>query len=797
MSHHAGGDWGLVERVGSKRRGSAPVRGKLRIALDRISEEIAPRADALRRWLWRQLAGRWPNFSQGRRPAPAPSYLGLFEDPPLEDEPEKVGICCSGGGIRSAAFNLGALQALQSKREGRETSELHGAAYLSAVSGGSYMAASFAMVSKTGGPDDSDASLLERVDAFAPGSPEEQYLRNRSSYLAADGFAKLSLLYRMVLGLLFNLAFVGMLLFGTMLLAGLLAYPLLFDEAYFGRCDTGPCDWTFSPVLWAVPLGALGISVVLGLAALLLRGGRDEERRAVEVWSTRWLLIAAGIAVLTLAVPYVVHLMLDDGPIGLRDTGAGAAAGTGGLFAAVVAALSGSLRSPVAAIETAAGQIGRLGKIGRRVRTALMYLGVAVAGPLLVLAVLVLALRVAVEHSWIDSLNVELLLLGCGLLTAFGFLYAVADLTTWSLHPFYKRRLCSAFAIKRVVDSDGDAVAVERDYDRLVPLSETALDRDPARPWPTLLVCAAANISDPGATPPGRGVTSFTFSAHSVGGPLVGAVKTTELEAAFDGMRQRRRDITLPTAVAVSGAAVAPSMGKATNRSLTFLLALANVRLGVWIPNPRWIESTRGSKERRRFARPRPSYLFREIIGRNRLDGRYLFVTDGGHYDNLGLVELLRRGCTEIYCFDASGGAPMGQLGDALALARSEMQIEVDIDPSKLVPDDEAGAAEVDAVRGTITYTTAGGRKRSGTLVYARNVLTADVPWDVRAHHANDPTFPSDSTADQLYTDQKFEAYRALGEGAGRRAMALMEQARREADGLAGWWLGVKERLFV
>jgi hypothetical protein len=305
-------------------------------------------------------------------------------------------------------------------------------------------------------------------------------------------------------------------------------------------------------------------------------------------------------------------------------------------------------------------------------------------------------------------------------------------------------------------------VAVERGYDELVKLSDTALK---GGEWPTLVVCAAANVSDPGATPPGRDVTSFTFSAHSIGGPLVGGVSTTDFEEAFDG--KRPRDFSLPAAVAVSGAAVSPSMGKSTRRPLRFLLALANVRLGVWMPNPRWVK---GTSHRLLFGRPRPSYLLQELIGRNRVDGKYLYVTDGGHYENLGLVELMRRGCTKIYCFDASGGEKANELGDAIALARSELGVQIDIDPKPLVPSKHTGVARQQTVRGEFRYATG----EPGVLVYARNVMTDDAPWDVKAHHDKDPAFPHNSTGDQLYTDQKFEAYRALGELAGRKALGRM-----------------------
>jgi hypothetical protein len=76
-------------------------------------------------------------------------------------------------------------------------------------------------------------------------------------------------------------------------------------------------------------------------------------------------------------------------------------------------------------------------------------------------------------------------------------------------------------------------------------------------------------------------------------------------------------------------------------------------------------------------------------------------------------------------------------------------------------------------VAGTITYP----GNIEGTLVYARTVMTKAVPFDVRAYHEGDKTFPHDSTANQLYTDQKFEAYRELGVVAGRHAIEEMQKA--------------------
>jgi len=408
-------------------------------------------------------------------------------------------------------------------------------------------------------------------------------------------------------------------------------------------------------------------------------------------------------------------------------------------------------------------------RLGRRVRLAFAYLAGAIAGPLLLLAIVIASSAWALGHLGTQGSDRDVLLMAVGAAALFGLLYAIADLNTWSLHPFYRYRLCRAFALRRVRDEHGKAIALERPYDTLVQLSKSGVS---PTGWPTLVVCAAANVSDPGATPPGRGVTSFTFSATAIGGPLVGARATDVYERALG--RNRVRDITLPAAVAMSGAALSPSMGKETRRPLTFLMALANARLGVWVPNPLYVGEHWTQRFDRRDGRspndvskmPRPSYLIRELFGRNRLHARFLYVTDGGHYENLGLVELLRRGCTTVYCFDASGGESFTALGDAIALARSELEVDIEIDPSPLVPDEERHLAARDCVSGRIRYPDG----TDGVLVYARSVMTESVPFDVTAYHDADPVFPHHSTADQLYTDQKFEAYRALGWCAGEHA---------------------------
>jgi hypothetical protein len=785
-------------------------------------------AEARRQAERRTGSRSWRRFVDGSVPEPVPAHHGTVERP----EAGKVGICCSGGGIRSAAFCLGALQSLQ------EEGELRRAAYLSAVSGGSYIAGALSMVAKADdtssgekGPN-SSPERLERKKPFAPGSPEEQYLRNRSKYLAPTLIDKVYLGWRILLGLLFNLAFIATPVVGiTLILTGLFYAPLVPGLA--GACESG-CTADIPAGFWVAPLAALGVALLFGLATLLLRWRQDRRGRFFAVWSARALMVSAGLAVALILLPHLVDWIAGtpEKAETVQPSGGPTAPTIGlsliALITGVIAQLTHLLTSKEATEEMGRARKA-LGKLGKGARLALAYLAAALAGPVLLLGVAALTMATGLGQASGGRVDAGLIVVGAIVLAAWGAVYAVADLTTWSLHPFYKRRLSSVFALKRVAARDLDAeergrveaivsdegpddpgIAVERSFDRLVPLSETALNEAQAKEWPTLLVCAAANISDSGATPPGRPVTSFTFSSHTVGGPLVGAVATWEMETAFESREEsfpaplagkgqlperprpifrwatdrarsrRRRDLTLPAAIAMSGAAISPSMGKMGHRSLTFLMALANIRLGVWVPNPRWLgEWERDERLRNRNVRPRPSYLLRELFGLNRVGAKYLYVTDGGHYENLGLVELLRRGCTEVYCFDASGvgkgQAEFEQLGDAIALARSELGVEIhfDTDPEDLAPDKESRVAKKDMAQGTITYPDGS----SGTLVYVRNSITAAAPWDAKAYHKADPRFPHNPTVDQLYTDQKFEGYRVLGLRAGVEAVEAMRAA--------------------
>jgi len=221
-------------------------------------------------------------------------------------------------------------------------------------------------------------------------------------------------------------------------------------------------------------------------------------------------------------------------------------------------------------------------------------------------------------------------------------------------------------------------------------------------------------------------------------------------------------------------------MGKMTT-SERVLLALGNLRLGVWYPNPvRLTDQTTASWYEAHH--PTPWYVVKEALGFLRADDWWLYLTDGGHYENLGLVELLHRGCKEIYCFDASGepSNTFGTLADAMCLAREELNVEIDIDPEAMKPNDK-GISKVGVWAGTVRYPE-DGDEPSGWLVIAKLAVPEGAPFDVIDLARTLPKFPNNPTSDQLYTDQKFEAYRALGHYLGERAFCLAENIRKCSD---------------
>lgn len=242
-----------------------------------------------------------------------------------------------------------------------------------------------------------------------------------------------------------------------------------------------------------------------------------------------------------------------------------------------------------------------------------------------------------------------------------------------------------------------------------------------------------------------------------------------------EGYRPTRRygsphdGLSLGTAMAISGAAANPNMGHLSSPPLAFLLALLNARLGVWLPNP-------GAAGGRNTARRGPlfatGHMLRELLGLTTAEGRYVNLTDGGHFDNLGLYEVVLRRCRLVVVSDAAcdGRYAFGDLGNAIRKIRVDLGISIEFEHDVRIegrPDGAGGERSCYAV-GTIRYDEVDGPSAPpGRLVYLKPTLApgdrAPVPMDVRAYSGQSAAFPQESTADQWFSESQFESYRELG----------------------------------
>jgi hypothetical protein len=169
---------------------------------------------------------------------------------------------------------------------------------------------------------------------------------------------------------------------------------------------------------------------------------------------------------------------------------------------------------------------------------------------------------------------------------------------------------------------------------------------------------------------------------------------------------------------------------------------------------------------------PTLGLLCAEAAGRLSYRSTWMYVTDGGHYDNLGLVEALRRGASNIVVLDASGDKAdtWSTLGGAIALARTDAGVEIELDPTTMV----RGGRNL--APGQVVRPWAHGRFRrpepvsglpqQGHIWVCKLGWWTRAPWDVLAYARQHPTYPCDSTVEQLYDATEFEAYQELGKAA-------------------------------
>lgn len=292
-----------------------------------------------------------------------------------------------------------------------------------------------------------------------------------------------------------------------------------------------------------------------------------------------------------------------------------------------------------------------------------------------------------------------------------------------------------------------------------------------------------------------RKAGAFLFSPGFCGFELARTAATSECEAEHDAMRgcfrptdsycgrgnrlndEDRGGTRLGMAVAISGAAARPAMDSYHSAPMNFLMTLFNLRLGRWCGNPlrdSWRNTGPGIGL---FC------LLSELLGLTDARARYLHLSDGGHFDNLGIYELVRRRCQLVVAVDASPDGPFqfADLGNAIRKCYVDLRIEIEIDVSAI--DAKDGVSPRQCMVGKILYSKSDPGATDGTLLYLKTALSGKELADVFNHRKANPQFPRDIRFGQWFDEDQFESYRALGYRSACHALQAAASQAELADG--------------
>jgi hypothetical protein len=156
-----------------------------------------------------------------------------------------------------------------------------------------------------------------------------------------------------------------------------------------------------------------------------------------------------------------------------------------------------------------------------------------------------------------------------------------------------------------------------------------------------------------------------------------------------------------------------------------------------------------------------------------------LQLSDGGHFDNLGIYELIRRRTRLIVACDGTADPEFGFSDFITLLARIEADFGARIvfNPGSglevFMPSTAAGfprnmqLAQRGFTVGKIRYSDGS----EGDLIYVTTTLFSGLDLATLGYKAGNPDFPDQTTADQFFDEAQFEAYRRLGYSVGEAVL--------------------------
>jgi hypothetical protein len=388
-----------------------------------------------------------------------------------------------------------------------------------------------------------------------------------------------------------------------------------------------------------------------------------------------------------------------------------------------------------------------------------------------------LALQVTVsDDAW--WLTVMLQLAAAGALFSLARWFGRVNVNRYSMHAMYRNRLARAFlgSVRRRRQPDPFTGFDPDDNPRF---SDFARARAGQRLFPvinmTLNVTASSNTATAQrkaecftATPLTCGSASLRHPSQTDDQePPAGAFVPTTAYAGMESLHNencRNLGPHLGSLLTISGAAVSPNWGYHSAKLTAFLMTLFNVRLGVWLPNP-----ANATADELQLAKPRNSEtaLFNELLGETTDTSQAIYLSDGGHFENLGVYEMLRRRCHRIIVVDAGqdGNGAFLDLGNVIRKARIDLDVEVTMQPMRifsrkiLAADKTLGPTALGIALGEIAYS----GSAQGSILYLKPCFLPKIPTDVRAYGESDDAFPHDTTLQQWFSESQFESYRALG----------------------------------
>ena len=357
-----------------------------------------------------------------------------------------------------------------------------------------------------------------------------------------------------------------------------------------------------------------------------------------------------------------------------------------------------------------------------------------------------------------------------GLIALAGILSWRVDVNDFSMHHFYRNRLVRCYL------GASNAARRPQSFTGFDPKDDVALgELKDGYPGPYPILNSALNAPHGGELGfQERKAKSFVFTplycgydlGSTSGNPPAGSYLPTAL-----GRKDKlgsNQGISLGTAMAISGAAASPNMGHYTSPATAFFMTLFDVRLGWWMGNPRRWKTWKSPGPRLGLV-----YLLSELVAESNEESNYVYLSDGGHFENLAIYELVKRRCRLIMACDsgADGAYSCADLMGVIEKCRTDFGVDIKISVSDIKPQSGQCVSVKNYTIGDIYYGPDPADR--GMLIYVKASLPVDdvkaplaarLAAGVRSYAEEHPDFPHQSTADQWFNEVQFESYRALGE---------------------------------